>query len=111
MGEGHRAAARASRARLRPAAHSTSAGDAVIPMPEDKPVLRIDEIALILGVSRSTAYELARAEAIPVLRLGVRRVVVPTAAFRRWLGLDADTALGPAPECDGFQAPATSEGA
>ena len=41
----------------------------------------IDEAAIILGISRSTAYECARRGQIPFIRLG-RRLVVPAAAIR-----------------------------
>ena len=38
------------------------------------------EAAAILGISRSTAYELVKAGELPALRLG-RRIVIPTHAL------------------------------
>lgn len=51
--------------------------------------LTVSEAAVVLGVSRSTAYELARTGEIPSLRLG-RRVVVPATALRSLLEAGAD---------------------
>jgi len=51
----------------------------------------IGEVAVAFGIARSTAYELAKADRlpVPVIRLG-RRMVVPRAALDRVLdGLDA----------------------
>jgi len=50
----------------------------------DRATLTIPEAARILGISRSTAYELARTGELPVLRLG-RRLVIPTRALNRLL--------------------------
>lgn len=46
--------------------------------------LTLPEAAHILGISRSTAYELARTGKLPVLRLG-RRLVIPTSALNSLL--------------------------
>lgn len=40
----------------------------------------VTEAAAILGISRSTAYELAKVGELPALRLG-RRIVIPTHAL------------------------------
>lgn len=63
----------------------------MIPAPEQQPTLTIDETARILGISRSTAYEAAKAGTLPTLRLG-RRLVVPVTRLRHMLGLDAELA-------------------
>ncbi len=49
----------------------------------------LTEVAALLGVGRSTAYELAQAGKlpVPVIRLG-RRLVVPRAALDRLLAGD-----------------------
>ena len=49
--------------------------------------LTIEEVAAALGIDRSTAYELAKRDALPapVIRLGRRRVV-GRAALERGLG-------------------------
>ena len=47
--------------------------------------LSIDEVASVLGLGRTAAYEAARRGDIPSRRLG-RRVIVPVPAFLDWLG-------------------------
>jgi len=44
----------------------------------------IAEVAEELGISRGTAYQLAREGKIPVIRLG-RRMLVPKDNFDKWL--------------------------
>jgi excisionase family DNA binding protein len=46
--------------------------------------LTVEQTAKLLGIGRSTAYELVRTGDIPSLRLG-RRIVVPTAELHRLL--------------------------
>ena len=46
--------------------------------------LTVSEAAAVLGISRGLAYELARQEKLPVIRLG-RRIIVPRAALERLL--------------------------
>ena len=49
------------------------------------PLVPVSRAAEIIGISRSTAYELARANQLPgVTRLG-SRFVVRTAVLARWL--------------------------
>jgi excisionase family DNA binding protein len=48
--------------------------------------LTVEQAAKILGIGRSTAYELVHTGAIPSLRLG-RRIVVPTAKLAEQLGM------------------------
>jgi len=48
----------------------------------------IPRAAQVLGVSRSYAYQLAAAGDLPVIRLGAKRVRVPTVALRRMLGIE-----------------------
>lgn len=52
---------------------------------ELSPTLTIEECALVLGLSRGSAYEAARTGQIPVLRIG-RRLLVPRAKLLRMLG-------------------------
>jgi len=47
----------------------------------------VEEAAVMLGISRTTAYGCASRNEIPTVRLG-RRVVVPTAALMAMLGGD-----------------------
>ena len=56
----------------------------------EKLTLTITEAAQLLGISRTTAYELARQGKIPVLRLG-KRLVVPKAALERMLEGNRDS--------------------
>ncbi len=44
----------------------------------------VEEVADLLGIGRSLAYDMVARHTIPVLRLG-RRLVVPRAAFQQWL--------------------------
>ncbi len=53
-------------------------------MDTTRETLTIIETAQVLGVGRSTAYELARTGQIPILRLG-RRLLVPRVALQRLL--------------------------
>jgi excisionase family DNA binding protein len=46
--------------------------------------LSVEEAALALGISRNTAYMLARAGGLPVVRLG-RRLLVSRAGLERML--------------------------
>lgn len=59
----------------------------------ERKTLTIPEVARLLGVARNVAYRLAAEEGelvgVPVLRVG-RRLVVPSAPFRKALGLDVD---------------------
>ena len=52
----------------------------------DRRTMTIEEVAAALGIDRTTAYELAKADRlpVPVLRLG-RRLVVGRAAMERVL--------------------------
>lgn len=52
----------------------------------DRATATIGEVAAAFGIARSTAYELAKADRlpVPVIRLG-RRLVVPRAALDRLL--------------------------
>ncbi len=56
----------------------------------EKLVLSVEEAGRRLGVSRGTAYMLARTGQLPTLRLG-KRLVVPVRAIERML----DSAGGP----------------
>jgi excisionase family DNA binding protein len=54
--------------------------------PAVKPTLSVEEVAIVLGLARSSAYEAIRRGQIPSIRVG-RRLLVPTAALCRLLGL------------------------
>lgn len=51
----------------------------------DRATLSIDEAAVVLGISRASAYASARSGAgFPVRKIG-RRLLVPVPALRAWL--------------------------
>lgn len=51
---------------------------------EEKRLLRVTEVAQLLGISRSYAYEMVQRRQLPALRLG-RAIRVPLGALERWL--------------------------
>jgi excisionase family DNA binding protein len=46
----------------------------------------VERAAQALGISRAYAYTLVKSGDLPVIRLGVRRVRIPSAALLRLLG-------------------------
>ncbi|HEX3828053.1 MAG TPA: helix-turn-helix domain-containing protein [Sporichthyaceae bacterium] len=54
-------------------------------------IYTVEEVAELLGVARSTAYELVRDGKIPARRLG-GRWVISRARFHAWLDADTDDA-------------------
>ena len=52
---------------------------------EDLPLmLSVPEMAAALGISRAGAYELARSEGFPALRIGTR-IVIPKDTLQEWV--------------------------
>ena len=52
---------------------------------EDLPLmLSVPEMGAALGISRAGAYELARSEGFPALRIG-NRIVIPKDELRKWI--------------------------
>ena len=47
-------------------------------------MLSVPEVAIVLGISRAAAYELARSKDFPALRIGTR-IVVPKDKFIDWI--------------------------
>ena len=47
-------------------------------------MLSVPEMAAVLGISRAGAYELARSEGFPALRIGTR-IVIPKDELREWI--------------------------
>jgi excisionase family DNA binding protein len=56
---------------------------------EQRITLTVEEVASLLGLGRTAAYEAARRGQIPSRRLG-RRVVVPVPALLEWLGAEGN---------------------
>lgn len=50
----------------------------------DKIVYTIPEVAQLLGISRSYAYELVKRNEIPILKLGKRRMI-PKQYLEQWI--------------------------
>ena len=50
--------------------------------------ISVEEAARYLGVSRAYAYAMVREGRLPVIRLGIKRVRVPSAALARLLGVE-----------------------
>jgi excisionase family DNA binding protein len=59
---------------------------ALVPDPLVEPTMTVEQVGRALGVSRGLAYEAVKSGQIPSIAIG-RRLVVPTAAFRRLVGL------------------------
>ena len=47
-------------------------------------MLSVPEVAAVLDISRAGAYELARSEGFPALKIG-SRIVVPKEKFVQWI--------------------------
>ena len=58
---------------------------------ETRLTLSVEEVAALLGLGRTAAYEAARRGEIPSRRLG-RRVIVPVPALLDWLGVSTPAA-------------------
>lgn len=50
----------------------------------DKTTMSVQELSVQLGISLPKAYELAKSEGFPAIRIGTR-ILIPTDAFREWL--------------------------
>ena len=61
----------------------TAAPGAVAPV-EDRLVFTVEEVAQLLGISRSFAYDAVQSGGIPSMRIG-KRILVPKAALHRFL--------------------------
>lgn len=47
-------------------------------------IYKIEEVAIMLGISKSYVYQMIKENKIPVVRLG-RRIIIPKLKFDRWL--------------------------
>lgn len=47
-------------------------------------MLSVQEIAKVLGISKTSAYDLVRSKGFPVLKIG-SRLIVPKDKFRKWV--------------------------
>ncbi len=61
---------------------------------DDLPVtLNVEDVAVVLGISRKVAYALAKRRDFPAVRVGERRMVIPRDKFLLWLDKQADEAI------------------
>jgi|GEM_PF-806208 len=51
----------------------------------DPLVYSVPQIAALLDINLPKAYELAKSEGFPAVTIGKKRIIVPKAAFERWL--------------------------
>lgn len=61
----------------------------------ERQTMSVDEMAVVLGVSRPTAYQLAHSADFPAVRIG-RRIRIPITGLERWIKgqYDVQTANG-----------------
>jgi excisionase family DNA binding protein len=45
----------------------------------------VEEMASMLGISRSVAYQLTREQGFPAIRVSERRLIIPIKSLERWL--------------------------
>ena len=57
-------------------------------------MLSVAEVAAVLGISRASAYELARSSDFPVLKIG-SRIVVPKDKFLTWIDANSGSKNAP----------------
>ncbi len=51
----------------------------------EKLVYTVAEIAELMGVGITTAYDITHIKGFPRLKTGKRRIIIPKAAFHKWL--------------------------
>ena len=56
-------------------------------------MLSVPEMAAALGISRAGAYELARSEGFPALRIGTR-IVIPKDKLQEWVDKQTEKITG-----------------
>jgi excisionase family DNA binding protein len=54
-------------------------------MVADKMTVSVEEMASMLGISRSVAYQLIKEKDFPSIRVGERRVIIPVKSLEKWL--------------------------
>ncbi|MBE0448813.1 MAG: helix-turn-helix domain-containing protein [Actinobacteria bacterium] len=60
---------------------------------EELPVmLKVEEVAEVLGISRVLAFNMVKAEDFPAVRIG-RRIVIPRDKFLDWLDRKASKSI------------------
>lgn len=60
---------------------------------DDLPLtLTVPEVGEVLGISRAKAYDLARSEGFPSMRIGTR-ILVPRDKLIRWIDKETETQI------------------
>ena len=54
-------------------------------MTENKMTVSVEEMASMLGISRSVAYQLIKEKDFPIVRVSERRLIIPIKSLERWL--------------------------
>lgn len=56
----------------------------------EKLTVSVEEMAAMLGISLPIAYELAKRDGFPAVRVSGRRIIIPVEALKRWLNEQVD---------------------
>lgn len=56
-------------------------------------MLKADDVAAVMGISRATAFTLVKDPSFPSIRVGPKRIVIPRDKFLSWLEEQADKPL------------------
>lgn len=54
-------------------------------MAENKMTITVEEMATMIGISRSVAYQLVKEPDFPVIRISERRLIIPIKSLEKWL--------------------------
>lgn len=54
-------------------------------MLSNKMTVTVEEMAELIGVSRSVAYQLVKEKDFPVIRVSERRLIIPIKSLETWL--------------------------
>lgn len=58
-------------------------------MTTEKLTVTVHEMAQMIGISRTSAYELTRREGFPAIRISERRIIIPVDKLKEWLNTTA----------------------
>ncbi len=54
-------------------------------MIDKKMTITVEEMAEMIGISRSVAYQLVKERDFPVIRISERRLIIPIKSLEKWL--------------------------
>lgn len=57
------------------------------------PFFKVEELADFLGISRSTAFSLVKKPGFPSVRIGDKRIIIPTDLLIEWITSQAEVTL------------------